>query len=346
MDKIGEIYYNIVNIVRKIYMVETADITEYNLGAVLDELPNTPAGRKIRKFIERTDKFHDEWCAEKGKVDAYVDKMSSEEKLQKALLGMNRFGFAGMTDEEKIAKIDEIAKGDIVRYKEREGKDISFEEMKERNIDRSARQYLYWQMAALKINSRFNPDFDASLNKGYCTASLMMCLRESDKSGELDAIFNTDTEKLAHPGTLFKHLQTMNGGKYAEHIHRSFDEGTVDVRDIIDKHQMKPGALVCLTMGDRDNPSLDDGHCHLMMYVGKDEKGHCFMAFDNDMKKGHLHNPGVGFVCDFPKMTADIMKDHHYIPQMREATETIQTENSSQTKVTMPIMSRHGGIEM
>ena len=87
-------------------------------------------------------------------------------------------------------------------------------------------------------------------------------------------------------------------------------------------------------------------HCHLMMYVGKDEKGHCFMAFDNDMKKGHLHNPGVGFVCDFPKMTADIMKDHHYIPQMREATETIQTENSSQTKVTMPMIRKNVGVEM
>ena len=345
MDKIGKIHYNVFHIY-EVYMDKTADINDYNLGAVLDELPNTPAGRKIRKFIERTDKFHDEWGEEKKKIDEQVAKMSPEEKLQKALLGMNRFGFAGKSDEEKIAKIDEIAKGDISGYKEREGKDISFEEMKEKNIDRSARKYLYWQMAALKINSRFNPDFDASLNKGYCTASLMMCLRESDKSGELDAIFNTDTEKLAHPGTLFKHLQTMNGGKYAEYIHRSFDEGAVDVRDIVDKHQMKPGALVCLTMDDRDNPSLDDGHCHLLMYVGKDKDGHCFMGFDNDMKKGHLHNQCVGFVCDFPKMTADIIKDHHYIPQMREAAETIQTENSSQTRVTVPIAMKRGGIEM
>ena len=51
MDKIGKIHYNVFHIY-EVYMDKTADINDYNLGAVLDELPNTPAGRKIRVHKE------------------------------------------------------------------------------------------------------------------------------------------------------------------------------------------------------------------------------------------------------------------------------------------------------
>ena len=128
--------------------------------------------------------------------------------------------------------------------------------------------------------------------------------------------FNTDAEELAHPATLFKHLTEMENGRYAGHIHRSGDDGCSGVQDIIDKHQIKPGALVCLTMDPEmaDNVTLEGSHNHLMLYAGKDKSGeHCFYGFNNDIKDGKLKNHNIGYVCDSCGLFSDLIRDHHRV---------------------------------
>ena len=138
---------------------------------------------------------------------------------------------------------------------------------------------LYNRLAAVKINSRFNPDFDSERNKGIARPQLCNVCAKATATASWMPFLITDAEELAHPAALFKHLTEMENGRYAGHIHRSGDDGCSGVQDIIDKHQIKPGALVCLTMDPEmaDNVTLEGSHNHLMLYAGKDKSGeHCF----------------------------------------------------------------------
>ena len=196
----------------------------------LSELPNTPAGRQVRAFIGEVEAFWDRWEKEKKQADRHYATLSEEQKLRIVLAEMEKQkDCAGLSAAEKMAKLDEK----IERHREQEKKfsgcELSPEEARESLFENVVKAHLYNQLAVMKINSRFNPYFDPALNKGYCTASVMECLRRSARGGELDAVFNTDPEKLAHPASLFKHLMETEGGKYAGHIRRSGDNGCRDV---------------------------------------------------------------------------------------------------------------------
>lgn len=283
----------------------------------LSELPNTPAGRQVRAFIGEVEAFWDRWEKEKKQADCHYATLSEEQKLRIVLAEMEKQkDCAGLSAAEKMAKLDEK----IERHREQEKKfsgcELSPEEARESLFENVVKAYLYNQLAVMKINSRFNPYFDPALNKGYCTASVMECLRRSARGGELDAVFNTDPEKLAHPASLFKHLMETEGGKYAGHIRRSGDDGCRDVQEIIDRNGIKPGALICLTMDPEAerNPSLEGSHNHLMIYAGKDKSGeHCFYGFNNDIKDGKLKNHNFGYVLDSYGLFADMIRDYHRV---------------------------------
>lgn len=283
----------------------------------LSELPNTPAGRQVRAFIGEVEAFCDRWEKEKKQADRHYATLSEEQKLRIVLAEMEKQkDCAGLSAAEKMAKLDEK----IERHREQEKKfsgcELSPEEARESLFENVVKAHLYNQLAVMKINSRFNPYFDPALNKGYCTASVMECLRRSARGGELDAVFNTDPEKLAHPASLFKHLMETEGGKYAGHIRRSGDNGCRDVQEIIDRNAVKPGALICLTMDPEAerNPSLEGSHNHLMIYAGKDKSGeHCFYGFNNDIKDGKLKNHNFGYVLDSYGLFADMIRDYHRV---------------------------------
>lgn len=283
----------------------------------LSELPNTPAGRQVRAFIGEVEAFWDRWEKEKKQADRHYATLSEEQKLRIVLAEMEKQkDCAGLSAAEKMAKLDEK----IERHREQEKKfsgcELSPEEARESLFENVVKAHLYNQLAVMKINSRFNPYFDPALNKGYCTASVMECLRRSARGGELDAVFNTDPEKLAHPASLFKHLMETEGGKYAGHIRRSGDNGCRDVQEIIDRNAVKPGALICLTMDPEAerNPSLEGSHNHLMIYAGKDKSGeHCFYGFNNDIKDGKLKNHNFGYVLDSYGLFADMIRDYHRV---------------------------------
>lgn len=283
----------------------------------LEVLPQTPGGRKVRGFINEVDHFFDVWEKEKKQADRSYATLSEEQKLKIVLdeMGKQR-DCVGLSSAEKMAKIEEKVEKLRENEKKFSGREISVSEARAALFENVVKTHLYNRLAAVKINSCFNPDFDSERNKGYCTASIMQCLRKSDRNGELDAVFNTDTEELAHPATLFKHLMEMENGRYAGHIHRSGDDGCSEVQDIIDKHQIKPGALVCLTMDQEmaDNVTLEGSHNHLMLYAGKDKSGeHCFYGFNNDIKDGKLKNHNIGYVCDSCGLFSDLIRDHHRV---------------------------------
>ena len=283
----------------------------------LSELPNTPAGRQVRAFIGEVEAFWDRWEKEKKQADCHYATLSEEQKLRIVLAEMEKQkDCAGLSAAEKMAKLDEK----IERHREQEKKfsgcELSPEEARESLFENVVKAHLYNQLAVMKINSRFNPYFDPALNKGYCTASVMECLRRSARGGELDAVFNTDPEKLAHPASLFKHLMETEGGKYAGHIRRSGDNGCRNVQEIIDRNAVKPGALICLTMDLEleQNPSLEGSHNHLMIYAGKDKSGeHCFYGFNNDIKDGKLKKHNFGYVLDSYGLFADMIRDYHRV---------------------------------
>lgn len=283
----------------------------------LSELPNTPAGRQVCRFVNEVNAFWDRWEGEKKKADRYYMTLNSEQKLEIVLIEMEKQkDCAGLSVAEKMAKLDEKVAKHREQEKKFSGRELSSEEAKENLFENVVKTHLYNQLAVLKINSRFNPNFDQALNKGYCTASVMECLRKSDRSGELEAIFNTDPENLAHPATLFKHLMEAEGGKYAGYVHRSGDNGCKNVQEIIDCNHIKPGALICLTMDPEleQNPSLEGSHNHLMLYTGKDKSGeHCFYGFNNDIKDGKLKNHNFGYVCDSYGMFGAMIRDHHRV---------------------------------
>ena len=278
----------------------------------LSVLPNTPAGRKVRAFISEVDDFFNRWTRQKETADARYDMLSDDEKMKLILSAMERQPeFSGLSAEEKMQKFEEKVESN--RQGNMQG--MTFAEAREKLTESTVKIELYNQLAVSFINSRFNPDFDPALNKGYCTASIMQCLRKADKSGELDAIFNTDIERLAHPATLFKHLQEIEDGKYADHVYKSGEKGCPRVQDIIDKFDIKPGALVCLTINDEKKAELrEDGHNHLVLYTGKNREGeHCFYSFNNDFKDGKLKNANVGYVCDSCNMFKDMIRDYHRV---------------------------------
>ena len=215
----------------------------------LSELPNTPAGRQVRAFIGEVEAFWDRWEKEKKQADRHYATLSEEQKLSIVLAEMEKQrDCAGLSAAEKMAKLDEKTERHREQEKKFSGRELSPEEARESFFENVVKSHLYNQLAVMRINSRFNPYFDPAQNKGYCTASVMECLRRSARSGELDAVFNTDPERLAHPASLFKHLMETEGGKYAGHIRRSGDDGCRDVQEIIDRNGIKPGALICLTM--------------------------------------------------------------------------------------------------
>lgn len=283
----------------------------------LSELPNTPAGRQVRAFIGEVEAFWDRWEKEKKQADCHYATLSGEQKLRIVLAEMEKQkDCAGLSAAEKMAKLDEKTERHREQEKKFSGCELSPEEARESLFENVVKVYLYNQLAVMKINSRFNPYFDPALNKGYCTASVMECLRRSARGGELDAVFNTDPEKLAHPASLFKHLMETESGKYAGHIRRSGDDGCRDVQEIIDRNGIKPGALICLTMDPEAerNPSLEGSHNHLMIYAGKDKSGeHCFYGFNNDIKDGKLKNHNFGYVLDSYGLFADMIRDYHRV---------------------------------
>ena len=283
----------------------------------LETIPNTPAGRKVCAFISETDAFFDRWKQDKKQADSLYEAMSKEERMSAvfAAMGKRIKECAGLSDEEKLQKFNEKAEEYRQAEKKLTGREMTVEEARESYVENIVKSELYFRLAVSRINARFNPQFDPSLNKGYCTASLMQCLRKADKNGELDVIFNTDPERLAHPATLFKHLQETEGGRYAGNIRASGDDGCKGVQDIIDKYDIKPGALVCLTIDCKDKAELrEDGRNHLMLYVGKDRNGEqCFYGFNNDIKDGKLRNKNIGFVCDSCRMFEEMIRDHHRV---------------------------------
>ena len=283
----------------------------------MSELPNTPAGRQVRAFIGEVEAFWDRWEKEKKQADRHYATLSEEQKLRIVLAEMEKqMDCAGLSAAEKMAKLDEKTERHREQEKKFSGRELSPEEARESFFENVVKSHLYNQLAVMRINSRFNPYFDPAQNKGYCTASVMECLRRSARSGELDAVFNTDPERLAHPASLFKHLMETESGKYAGHIRRSGDDGCRDVQEIIDRNGIKPGALICLTMDPEAerNPSLEGSHNHLMIYAGKDKSGeHCFYGFNNDIKDGKLKNHNFGYVLDSYGLFADMIRDYHRV---------------------------------
>lgn len=283
----------------------------------LSELPNTPAGRQVRAFVRETNAFWDRWEGEKKQADRYYETLNDGQKLEIVLAEMEKQkDCAGLPAAEKMAKLDEMTERHREQEKKFSGRELSPEEARKGLFENVVKAHLYNQLAVMKINSRFNPHFDPALNKGYCTASIMECLRRSARGGELDVIFNTDPENLAHPATLFKHLMETEGGKYAGHVRRSGDDGCRNVQEIIDRNGIEPGALVCLTMDPEleQNPSLEGSHNHLLLYAGKDKSGeHCFYGFNNDVKDGKLKNHNFGYVLDSYGLFADMIRDYHRV---------------------------------
>lgn len=220
-------------------------------------------------------------------ADRHYATLSEEQKLRIVLAEMEKQkDCAGLSAAEKWRNLTRRPSGTGNRKKVFRARIVTGRG-KGKLFENVVKAYLYNQLAVMKINSRFNLYFDPALNKGYCTASVMECLRRSARGGELDAVFNTDPEKLAHPASLFKHLMETEGGKYAGHIRRSGDDGCRDVQEIIDRNGIKPGALICLTMDPEAerNPSLEGSHNHLMIYAGKDKSGeHCFTVLTTTLR--------------------------------------------------------------
>lgn len=283
-----------------------------DLNRRLEELPNTPGGRKMKAFVLEADSFFDEWREETKGIDDLVAIMPEERKLDYCrIVESKRRKDLSVSPEEVEARIEKEALLRQQSYKKYRNQDLSIEECKKMVIDNGVRTYLYAQDAELKMNARFNPAYDEDLNRGYCTVSLMSCLQKSDARKELGVIFDADKEKLAHPATLFKHLMEMDGGKYSGYVHCCGEDTGKTILDVIKEHKMKPGALVCLTFGD-EKPSLETAHSHLMVYTGKDKNGECcFTGFNNDNRDTRLKNFKVGYVCDTCAMTEQIVKDHH-----------------------------------
>lgn len=317
----------------------------------LSELPNTPAGRQVRAFIGEVEAFWDRWEKEKKQADRHYAILSEEQKLSIVLAEMEKQkDCAGLSAAEKMAKLDEKTERHREQEKKFSGRELSPEEARESFFENVVKAHLYNQLAVMRINSRFNPYFDPAQNKGYCTASVMECLRRSARSGELDAVFNTDPERLAHPASLFKHLMETEGGKYAGHIRRSGDDGCRDVQEIIDRNGIKPGALICLTMDPEAerNPSLEGSHNHLMIYAGKDKSGeHCFYGFNNDIKDGKLKNHNFGYVLDSYGLFADMIRDYHrvyvrggYIEAGEQGIECGRTNAAVQTTANVPVAGK------
>lgn len=283
-----------------------------DLNRRLEELPNTPGGRKMKAFVLEADSFFDEWREETKGIDDLVEIMPEERKLDYWRISESkRRKDLAVPPEEVEAKIEKEALLRQQSYKKYRNKDLSLEECKKMVIDDGVRTYLYVHDAELRMNARFNPAYDEDLNRGYCTVSLMSCLQKSDARKELGVIFDADREKLAHPATLFKHLMEMDGGKYSSYVHSCDDDAGKTIFDVIKEHKMKPGALVCLTFGD-EKPSLETEHSHLMVYTGKDKNGECcFTGFNNDNRDIRLKNFKIGYVCDTCAMTEQIIKDYH-----------------------------------
>jgi len=276
-----------------------------DLNRRLSEIPNTPGGRKVRNFIKETDAFFDEWQEKKKVVDDMIAGMSDERKLDYLVMANAR-----VSSNASLEKTLDMVNAMAEKIKDKRG--ISLEQCRHDIIDREIKNYLYFRYAAHEINESFNPSYNEDLNKGYCTASVMSCLRKSDSRKELGALFDTDVEKLAHPATLFKHIMEMEDGKYNKHIYACDSDKNETVYDVLEKNNIQPGALICLTLNSGEKASLDSSHNHLMLYTGKDRAGEpCLLGFDNDVRDGKLVNKKIGYVCDTFSLTEEMIKDHH-----------------------------------
>lgn len=278
----------------------------------LEELPNTPAGRKMKAFVHETDSFFDRWQEENSALDDMIVAMPEERKIEYVhlkKLDTDGQDISNVELQEQLGRRALQYQSDQLQYR---GEDLPLAECYNKVVNNIVRGYLLKRAAAVKINERFNPDYNEDLNAGYCAASLMSCLQKADRNGELGALFAIDKENLAHPADLFKSIQEMENGKYAAHIYASEPKGGKSIHDVIKEHDLKPGALVCLTMDKEDTVDLEGKHNHLMLYTGRDRNGNCrFTGFNDDIRDGALRNHCTGYVCDTLALTEDLQKDYH-----------------------------------
>ena len=282
------------------------------------QIPNSLAGRKMKAFLEEVDNFYNWWDSEKAKIDKKVRRLSGDEQYKLAVKYLSYIYYKDgrhVSDEDMAIEIENSASKYREKYNEYEieSQYLSFREARNMTIEQYAKYYLYVVEAKEKINKVFYPNLDEKRNMGYCAASIMECLRRSDKNSDLETIFMTDWENLLHPTSLFKHISEMQGGKYSKHLYKCSEKYGSTVQEIISKNNIKPGALVCLTFDKQKDVDLDGYHNHLVLYTGMNKYGQqYFTSFDEDMSDGMINTYNKGYVLDMYSVAGNMINEKNW----------------------------------